>query len=117
MAAKSSNTARAGTFILAIVAAAIATSAFVSTPRTGKSTYESACAACHEAGAHGAPRAGHAQDWRARVARGRENLYEAALRGKVAGDRIMPPRGGNARLTDEEVKQAVDYIVERSSGP
>jgi cytochrome c5 len=114
MAAKNSRTALAGTFILAIIATAIAVSAFVSAPGAGQRTYESSCASCHEAGAHGAPHAGRAHDWASRIERGRENLYEVALKGKTAGDRIMPPRGGNPRLTDEQVKQAVDYLIERS---
>jgi cytochrome c5 len=34
-------------------------------------------------------------------------LYNAALHGLNA----MPPKGGNASLTDAQVKAAVDYMV------
>lgn len=80
----------------------------------GKVTYDSSCAACHEAGAHGAPRAGDHADWAPRLARGDESLYAAALHGKATGDRMMPARGGNPRLTDAQVRAAVDYLVGRS---
>ena len=116
MAAKTSRTALAGSVVLAIVVAAIAASAFISGRDPGRIAYESACASCHDAGAHGAPRAGHAHDWAPRIARGRESLYEVALKGRTAGDRIMPPRGGSTRLSDEQVRLAVDYLVDRSSG-
>ena len=80
----------------------------------GKAVYDRQCAACHEVGAHGAPRAGHRDEWTARLARGDESLYGAALRGMTSGDRHMPPRGGDPKLTDREVKAAVDYLVARS---
>ena len=113
MAAKTSRTALAGTLVLATVLVAVAGSGFLSAPSPGRRTYESACASCHEVGAHGAPRAGRAEDWAPRMAHGRASLYEVALKGKTSGDRIMPPRGGDARLTDAQVKQAVDYLVDR----
>lgn len=80
----------------------------------GKAVYDRQCAACHEGGAHGAPRAGQQDEWTARLARGDESLYDAALRGKSSGDRHMPPRGGDPGLSDSQVKAAVDYIVTRS---
>ena len=81
---------------------------------SGKAIYDRQCAACHEVGAHGAPRAGHQDDWTPRLARGEQSLYDAALHGKTSGDRHMPPRGGDPRLSDREVKAAVDYLVGRS---
>ena len=80
----------------------------------GRRIYEAACASCHEVGAHGAPRAGSSSEWAARIARGRESLYRSAIEGRTSGDRIMPPRGGERRLTDAEVRAAVDYLVERA---
>lgn len=112
-----SRTALAGTLALAAVVAVVAGSELLSARSPGRITYEATCASCHDVGAHGAPRAGHALDWAPRIARGREDLYEVAMKGKTAGDRIMPPRGGDARLTDEQVRQAVDYLVDHAPAP
>jgi cytochrome c5 len=95
------------------VALAIA-AASCSSANEGERVYELSCAACHAVGSYGAPRTGRPEDWAPRLARGERSLYEAALKGKTTGDRFMPPRGGNPRLTDAEVKGAVDYIVARS---
>ena len=47
-----------------------------------------------------------------RLARGRAALHASALGGRMDKDGSgMPPRGGNPRLTDDEVRAAVDYMV------
>jgi cytochrome c5 len=47
-----------------------------------------------------------------RLAMGKEALYKSAL-GGLTGPKgtQMPPRGGNDKLTDDEVKAAVDYMM------
>ncbi len=42
-------------------------------------------------------------------------LYTHALDGFTGPAGMMPPRGGNTALTDDEVKAAVDYMVGKSS--
>ncbi|MGS0468737.1 c-type cytochrome [Cobetia marina] len=64
--------------------------------------------ACHTTGAAGAPRLGEAGDWEARLAKGDETLYTHAIEGFNA----MPAKGGNPALSDEEVKAAVDYLLD-----
>ena len=46
------------------------------------------------------------------MAKGKEALYKSAL-GGLTGPKgtQMPPRGGNDKLTDAEVKAAVDYMM------
>ena len=73
----------------------------------GKSTYDSACAVCHGAGVAGAPKLGDKGAWAPRIAAGKPALYNTALKGKGA----MPPKGGNAALSDDAVKAAVDYML------
>jgi cytochrome c5 len=73
----------------------------------GKAIYEKNCAACHLTGAANAPKAGDKVAWEPRLKQGKDNLYEHAIKGKGA----MPPKGGNASLSDAEVKAAVDYLV------
>jgi cytochrome c oxidase subunit II len=73
----------------------------------GKSTYDTVCMACHGTGVAGAPKLGDKGAWAPRLAQGKDALYNSALKGKGA----MPPKGGNASLSDEAVKAAVDYMA------
>ena len=76
----------------------------------GKSVYDSACMACHGTGAAGAPILGNKGAWADRIAKGNETLFDHAINGFNA----MPAKGGNAGLSDEEVKAAVEYMVGES---
>ena len=76
----------------------------------GKAVYEKTCAACHATGAAGAPKFGDKAAWKEHVAHGLEHMAEIAIRGEGA----MPPRGGNPKLSDAEVRAAVAYIMESS---
>ncbi|MDR3351518.1 MAG: c-type cytochrome [Zoogloeaceae bacterium] len=76
--------------------------------RDGATVYAEVCKTCHETGVTGAPKKGDKGDWEPRIAQGVETLYASALQGKGA----MPPKGTAVRFSDEEVKGAVDYMVE-----
>jgi len=76
----------------------------------GKATFDSVCTACHSTGAAGAPKLGDKAAWAPRLAQGKPALYNAALHGKGA----MPPKGGNAALSDDAVKAAVDYMLSQA---
>jgi len=80
----------------------------------GEKIYQSACIACHGAGVAGAPRVGDASNWTARIAAGNETLYANAINGFQGSSGVMPGKGGNPTLSDEEVKAAVDYMVSQS---
>ena len=74
----------------------------------GKATYDASCGVCHNAGVAGAPKLGDKAAWTARLqASKKEGLHASALKGKGA----MPPKGGNASLSDDAVKAAVDYLL------
>ncbi|SCX38444.1 cytochrome c5 family protein [Nitrosospira sp. Nsp1] len=75
-----------------------------------KAIYTASCAACHTTGAAGAPKLGDNSAWGPRIKAGDEALYNSALKGKNA----MPPKGGNASLSDADVKAVVDYMVSQS---
>lgn len=76
----------------------------------GEALYSSAgCAACHRSGIAGAPVLGDSASWVGHLDKGMETLYEGAIRGIGA----MPARGGNPRLSDEEIEAIVDYMVEQ----
>ena len=73
----------------------------------GKATYDSVCHVCHAAGVAGAPKFGDKAAWAPRIKQGKDTLYASALKGKGA----MPAKGGNASLSDDAVKAAVDYMA------
>jgi cytochrome c5 len=57
---------------------------------------------------------GDAPTWVARIAAGSETLYANAINGFQGSSGVMPGKGGNPTLSDEEVKAAVDYMVSQS---
>jgi len=73
----------------------------------GKLVYAQACAMCHAQGVAGAPRLGDKAAWQARIASGKDALLTSVLKGKGA----MPAKGGNASLSDADVKSAVEFIL------
>lgn len=80
----------------------------------GASVYQSACMACHAAGIAGAPRVGDVAGWADRIAQGPDTLYSHAIQGFQGKAGVMPPKGGNMALSDDEVKAAVDHMVAQS---
>lgn len=80
----------------------------------GKGTYQQACFACHGTGAAGAPKVGDKGAWSARIAQGNAKLYDNALKGFQGKSGFMPAKGGNAALSDDAVKAAVDHMVSQS---
>jgi cytochrome c5 len=81
---------------------------------SGKQIYDTVCMSCHSTGLPNVPQLGNAADWEERIAQG-EALYENAINGYTGSSgMMMPPKGGNPSLSDDEVRAAVDYIVESS---
>ncbi len=83
----------------------------VSSAKSGKDIYNSVCMSCHMSGAAGAPITGKADQWSERLAKGNDTLYSNAINGIG----VMPAKGGLMSLTDDEVKSAVDYMLEQSN--
>jgi cytochrome c5 len=80
----------------------------------GKSVFNKTCALCHAAGVAGAPKPGDKADWGPRIAQGNDVLYKHAMEGFTGAKGQMPPRGGAPTLTDDEMKAAVNYMVDAS---
>lgn len=99
--------AAAPTAVAAAPAAAMPAPAAGGDSAKGKSIYDSACAACHVAGVAGAPKSGDKAAWAPRLKTGKDALYASVIKGKGA----MPPKGGNASLTEADIKAAVDYLT------
>ena len=92
---------------VAAAPAAAAATATASGGGEGKSVYDQTCHVCHATGLAGSPKFGDKAAWAPRIATGNDALYKAAINGLNA----MPPKGGNAALSDAQVKAAVDYMV------
>ena len=82
--------------------------------RDGAQIFGQSCAACHASGIAGAPKLGDQVQWKTRLAKGTKVLYVNALNGTSSSTGVMPAKGGNAALSDTEVKAAVDYIVAKA---
>jgi len=76
----------------------------------GKQIYDSTCMACHATGVANAPKLGDKAAWAPRIKQGMDTLLQSALKGKGA----MPPKGGNASLSDADVRAAIEFMVSQS---
>lgn len=81
---------------------------------SGPQVYNSACLACHGAGIGGAPVLGDTGAWAARIAQGMDVLKTHAIEGYQGSAGYMPAKGGRTDLSDEEVANAVEYMVAES---
>jgi len=80
--------------------------------KQGRAVWLGTCEACHANDVAGAPLVRDKAAWKPRLARGKDALYKSAL-GGLTGPKgtQMPPRGGNDKLTDDQVRAAVDYMM------
>jgi cytochrome c5 len=77
----------------------------------GKVIFDNLCTACHTNGVGNAPTLDHSH-WDARIAQGKDTLYKHALEGYTGPDGgIMPPKGGNPALTEEQIHATVDWML------
>ncbi len=83
--------------------------------KSGKQVFDSVCAVCHSSGLPGIPQLADTAAWGERIAQGNDVLYEHAIQGFTGSSgMMMPPRGANPDLSDDDVKAAVDYMVANS---
>lgn len=76
--------------------------------RTGEQVYTAQCAACHAAGAAGAPKLGDEGAWGPRIKTGYDALLTSALKGKGA----MAAQGGG-EFSDFEIGRAVIFLANK----
>lgn len=76
----------------------------------GASIVKANCLVCHGSGMNGAPIVGNKEMWAGRIAKGLPALVESATNGFG----LMPAKGGRMTLSDEEISQAVSWMVEQS---
>lgn len=74
----------------------------------GRDVYLTACALCHDSGVANAPVLGDQAGWAERMGAGRDALVASAINGKGT----MPPKGGQIQLSDAEIIEVVDYMID-----
>jgi cytochrome c5 len=78
-------------------------------PRSGADIYAAACTACHAVGVLGAPKTKVAADWQPRLdEKGFDTVWQNAINGIGA----MPAMGACGDCTDEDIKAAINYMIE-----
>ena len=76
----------------------------------GKEAYEKNCAVCHKTDAMGAPDVGNKKAWAHVMEKGLAKVVANSINGKGG----MPPKGGNTELTEDQMKEIIDYMVSSS---
>ncbi len=79
----------------------------------GRNVWMQTCRACHLMGIGGAPAVTDFAQWADRLPKGSDKLAGNVINGILGEDGAyrMPPRGGNDRLTDAQIKLAVNYKI------
>lgn len=90
------------------VAGAQAETAAAAGPRSGADIFTASCNACHGPGVLGAPKKDDAAAWGPRLEKG----YDTVLQNAINGFNAMPPRGTCASCSDDDIKAAIDYMIE-----
>ena len=81
----------------------------------GRTVWAGTCQACHGLGEAGSPKITDKAAWAPRIAQGIETLHEHALQGFIGPEgTMMPERGGNLALSDQQIFAAVDFMVANS---
>ena len=78
-------------------------------PNVGEQVVSELCVNCHKLGINGAPIIGNSKMWNPRIEQGTPALIQHA----IDGFGLMPAKGGNLELTDDEISAAVTYMIEQ----
>ena len=76
----------------------------------GEQIYQTACFACHMTGVAEAPKLDDPAAWEPRLAQGMAGLLQSSINGKGA----MPPKGGFAHLTEDELRNAIGFMLDKA---
>ena len=81
--------------------------------RSGEEIVQQRCAKCHQTGEGGAPRIGDQTAWIPRLKQGIDVVVRSAIKGHGG----MPARGGQADLSDAELRSAIVYMMNPAGAP
>ena len=76
----------------------------------GEQIYQTACFACHMTGVAEAPKLDDPAAWEPRLAQGMAGLLQSSISGKGA----MPPKGGFAHLTEDDLRNAIGFMLDKA---
>jgi cytochrome c5 len=77
------------------------------TAADGKAVYDKGCGACHN---NMDPKLGDKAKWGPIIKQGADALVATVTKGKGA----MPPKGGMAAASNEDIKAAVEYMLSKA---
>ena len=80
----------------------------------GSVIFGNLCTGCHTSGAGGAPKLDAAGIGARFAEQGLDMLVKKAITGFTGTAGVMPPKGGNPALSDEQVKATVEWMVAQS---
>lgn len=100
--------------VLAVALLGTASSVLAADLSAGEAVYKQSCFACHGTGVAGAPKIGNKGAWAPRIEKGMDTLVKHAIHGFQGSSGVMPPKGGRSDLSDEQVADAVAYMVSES---
>lgn len=93
--------------VLAFGIAAVVAAPAPALANDGKAVYDKTCSMCHAQGVANAPKFGDKAAWAPRLAQGVPAMVATVIQGKGA----MPPKAGNAALSEAEIKAGVEFMV------
>ena len=105
-----SEPAAAGSADQAVAPAAASVDAGPVDIAVGEQIYQDACFACHMTGVAEAPKLDDPAAWEPRLGQGMAGLLQSVVDGKGA----MPPKGGFAHLTDDDIRNAVGFMLDKA---
>lgn len=73
----------------------------------GEQLYKTVCFACHATGVANAPKFGDKAAWAPFISTGMDAMVKVAMTGKGA----MPPKGGAANASEDDIRAAVQFMV------
>ena len=76
----------------------------------GEKLYDASCKLCHATDTMGAPKVGDASAWEAVMKKGMDKVLVNAIKGTGG----MPAKGGNMDLSDADIKEIVEFMINSS---
>ena len=70
--------------------------------------------ACHTTGVTGSPKFDEKERWAEIATQGMSVIEDHAINGFQGKQGVMPPKGGNTALTDDDIKNAIKYMLSQA---